>query len=218
MCCGLTALRVAWWASAAAYASTRAPRLPRPRARGRGRRRRRDARRASVDASRDVDHGVVSAPRAVHAGSPAGVAPRLPFGASCCLAAHGPSFCRRRPVSGGISPFFGLWQRLLRCYGSKILANQASAFAALLVDNRALVAALGQQYKLSCSSIAPDGQDAVRLARAAPIDSSARSYLCQLAEHFARRQTQEAERVLRKALVAPHEHKDDLTPSPRVET
>jgi hypothetical protein len=52
----------------------------------------------------------------------------------------------------------------------------------------------------------------LRLARAAPIDSSARSYLCQLARSIslADRPVADAERVLRKALVAPHEHKDDL--------
>ena len=52
----------------------------------------------------------------------------------------------------------------------------------------------------------------LRLARAAPIDSSARSYLCQLARSIslADRPVEAAERVLRKALVAPHEHIDDL--------
>ena len=51
-----------------------------------------------------------------------------------------------------------------------------------------------------------------KLARAAPIDSSARSYLCQLARSIslADRPVADAERVLRKALVAPNEHKDDL--------
>ena len=52
----------------------------------------------------------------------------------------------------------------------------------------------------------------LRLARAAPIDSSARSYLCQLARSIslADRPVADAERVLRRALVAPNEQKSDL--------
>ena len=52
----------------------------------------------------------------------------------------------------------------------------------------------------------------LRLARAAPVDSSARSYLCQLARSIslADRPVEDAERVLRRALVAPNEQKSDL--------
>lgn len=52
----------------------------------------------------------------------------------------------------------------------------------------------------------------LRLARAAPINSSARSYLLQSAKSIslADRPVADAERVLRKALVAPNERKADL--------